>query len=38
MGNNNKPDIEYLFKHGPVHNYAMNDVLNHRDTSNIQLP
>jgi hypothetical protein len=30
MGNNNKSDFEYLFNHGQVNNYAVDDVLNHR--------
>ena len=33
MDNNNKSDIEYLFKHGQVNNYAVDYVLNHPDTS-----
>ena len=33
MGSNNKSDIEYIFKHGQVSNYAMDDVLHHSDTS-----
>ena len=37
MVNNNKSDIEYLFKHGQVNNYAVGYVLNHPDTSNMQL-
>ena len=33
MGNNNKSDIEYHFKHGQVNNYAVDDVLNNPDKS-----
>ena len=36
MGNNNKSDIEYVFKHGQVNNDAVDDVLNHPDTSTMQ--
>ena len=36
MGNNNKSDIEYIFKHGQVNNYAVDYVLNHPVTK-IQL-
>ena len=36
MGNNNKSDIEYIFKHGQGNNYAVDDVLNHPDTSKMQ--
>ena len=36
MGNNNKSDIEYLFKPDQVNNYAVDDVLTHPDTSKMQ--
>jgi hypothetical protein len=36
MGNNNKLDIEYIFKHGQGNNDAVDDVLNHQDTSKMQ--
>ena len=36
MGNNNKSDIEYIFLHGQINNYAVDDVLNQPDTSNMQ--
>jgi hypothetical protein len=32
MGNNNKSDIEYLFKHDQVNNDGVDDELNHPDT------
>ena len=37
MANNlKKSDIKYNFKHGQVNNYAVDDVLNHPDTSKMQ--
>jgi hypothetical protein len=36
MGNNNKSDIEYIFKNGQVNNDTVDDVLNHPDTSKMQ--
>ena len=36
MANNKISDIEYQFKHGQVNNYAVDDALNHPDTSEIQ--
>ena len=30
---NNKSDIEYIFKHGQVNHYAVDDVINHPDTT-----
>ena len=36
MGNNNKSEIEYLFKQGQVNNYAVDDVLKHPNTSKTQ--
>lgn len=36
MGNNNKPDIECLFKHNEFNVYAVGDVLNQLDTTKTQ--
>jgi hypothetical protein len=35
-GKNNKSDIEYIFKHGQVNKYAVEDVSNNPDTTKKQ--
>jgi hypothetical protein len=38
MGNNNKSDISYIFKHGQVNYYAADYILNHPDALKLLLP